>query len=444
MDNLNDNCNQVTPFAVTNFRDIKKRFGIKQKNRRGHMYVIGQTGTGKTTLLENMVISDIEAGNGLAVIDPGGDMAENILNCIPQNRTKDVLYFNPSDVEYPVGLNPLGKTATGQDHLIASGIISVFKKTWPEFWGPRLEHILRNAILTLVEIPQSTLLDLPPLLTDKVARGAMVSKIKSQQVREFWLNEFEKYSAWFRSEATAPILNKIGQYLAAPLLRNIFGQSQGAVDIRSLMDNKGIFIANLSKGRIGEDNCSLLGAMLVTLIQLGAYSRANIPEKERTPFYLYVDEVHSFATSSFVDALSEVRKYGLGLVLAHQYLDQLDEKVRAAILGNAGTLISFRVGSEDARHLAREFYPTFNESDLLSLANHNIYLKLLIDGYPSKPFSAVTLAAPTRQQSFKHEVVRASRASYGRKRVEVEKEIVSGSNRPNWVPNGLSEQRLPI
>jgi len=412
MQTRKNNNNSVTHFAITNYRDIRKRFGIKQKNRRGHMYIIGKTGTGKSTLIENMVISDIKTGNGLALIDPHGDLAEDVLNFVPKRRIDDVIYFNPADMEYPVAFNPLDSVHPEYHHLVTSGLISVFKKVWSDFWGPRLEHILRHSILTLLEYPDSTLLDIPRLLTNKDFREHVLDFVTHQQVKDFWFFEFDKYSAWLRSEAISPILNKVGQFLTSKPLRNIVGQKKNTFRFRKVMDDGKIFIANLAKGKIGEDNCCLLGAMLVTMIQLAAMSRANIPENRRRSFYLYVDELHNFLTLSFADILSEARKYGLNLILSHQYIEQLDEKIRAAIFGNVGTLISFRVGAEDARYLAREFYRVFEESDLVNLPNYHVYLKLLIDGVTSRSFSAVTFACPQKRISYKEEIIAMSRQRY--------------------------------
>jgi hypothetical protein len=420
MNKYNNDKNPITPFAITNFRDIRKKFGIKQKNRRGHMYIIGKTGTGKSTLIENMVISDIKAGYGLALIDPHGDLAEDVLDYVPQRRIEDVIYFNPADTEYPIPFNPLENVHPDYHHLVTSGLISVFKKVWSEFWGPRLEHILRHSILTLLEYPGSTLLDIPRLLTNKDFRDIVLQNVNHQQVKEFWLFEFDKYSAWLRSEAISPILNKVGQFLTSKPLRNIVGQKKNTFRFRKVMDEGKIFIANLAKGKIGEDNCSLLGAMLVTQIQLAALSRANIPENKRRGFYLYVDEMHNFVTLSFADILSEARKYGLNLILSHQYIEQLDEKIKAAIFGNVGTIISFRVGAEDARYLAREFHPVFTETDLVNLPNYHIYLKLLIDGVTSRPFSAVTLACPQKRKSYKEEIIMVSRQRYAEPRKQNE------------------------
>ena len=416
--------NPITPFAITNYRDIKKRFGIKKKNRQGHMYIIGKTGTGKSTLLENMIISDINAGNGLALLDPHGDLAEDVLHFIPKRRVEDVIYFNPADMEHPIPFNPLESVEKDFHHLVTSGLISVFKKVWHEFWGPRLEHILRHSILTLLEYPQSTILDIPRLLADRDFRRQVLVSVTHQQVREFWFGEFEKYSAWLRSEAISPILNKIGQFLTSIPLRNIVGQSKNTFDLRKVMDEGKILLVNLAKGKIGEDNCSLLGAMMVTKIQLAALSRADLPEQKRKSFYMYVDEIHSFMTLSFADILSEARKYGLNLILTHQYIEQLDEKIRAAIFGNVGTIISFRVGVDDAKYLAREFHPVFNETDLVNLPNYNVYLKLMINGVTSRAFSAFTLVRPQREISYKKKIIETSRKIYAKPRKDVEREIL--------------------
>jgi type IV secretory pathway TraG/TraD family ATPase VirD4 len=420
--------NPITPFAVTNYRDIRKRFGIKDENRRGHMYIIGKTGTGKTTLIENMAISDIKTGNGLALIDPHGDLAEDLFNHIPKKRIKDVIYFNPGDLEYPIAFNPLERVPYDYHHLIVSNIISVFKKIWSEFWGPRLEHILRHSLFTLLEYPGSTLLDIPKLLTNKEFRKEVLEHITHQQVKDFWHYEFEKYSVWLKSEAISPILNKMGQFLTSLPLRNIVGQKENTINLRNIMDEGKILVVNLAKGKIGEENCSLLGAMIITKIQLAAMTRTDIPETKRRPFYLYVDEIHNFITLSFADILSEARKYGLNLILAHQYIEQLDEKIRAAIFGNVGTLISFRVGAEDAKYLAREFSPVFDESDLINLPNHHIYLKLMIDGQTSQPFSAVTLPLVERNKSYKMRVIELSRKRYANPRHAVEREIINQSH----------------
>ena len=361
----------------------------------------------------------------MALIDPHGDLIETVLAVIPKKRLKDVIYFNPADLEYPIAFNPLEDVEPDKRHLVVSGLLSVFKKIWPEFWGPRMEHILRNAIFTLLEQPSSTLLDIPPILTDKIFRERAIAKVSNRIVRNFWFQEFDKYSVWLRSEATAPILNKVGQFLATPLIRNIVGQPKSAFNLRQVLDEGKILVVDLAKGKIGDDNCSLLGSLLVTKLQLAALSRADTPDEKRRPFHLYVDEIHNFLTLSFTDILSEARKYKLYLVMSHQYLDQLDEKMRAAVFGNVGTLISFRVGAIDAKHLAREFYPTFDETDLVNIPNHHIYLKMMIDGHTSKAFSAVTLPPRKSAFSYRKMIIASSREKYGTRRVEVERMMMN-------------------
>jgi len=403
------------------------------------MYIIGKTGTGKSTLIENMTVSDIKTGYGLALIDPHGDLAERILDRIPEKRIEDVIYFNPSDLEYPIAFNPLEKVPRDYQHLVVSALISVLKKIWTDFWGPRLEHILRHSLFTLLECPQSTLLDLPRLLTDKEFRAGAMRYVTQRQIRDFWLFEFEKYSAWLRSEAISPILNKIGQFLTTIPLRNIVGQKENTFNLREAMDEGRILIVNLAKGRIGEDNCALLGAMIVTKLQLAALSRSDIPEEKRKTFYLYVDEIHNFLTVSFADILSESRKYGLSLILAHQYIEQLEVEIRTAIFGNVGTIVSFRVGAEDAKYLAKEFSPVFDESDLINLPDHHIYLKLMIDGVTSKPFSAKTLLSEDNPESLKDKAVEFSRRKYSKPRALVEAEI---SGQRHRLSDSYAQKRL--
>jgi len=415
--------NAITPFAATNYRDNQKIFGIKEQDRCGHMYLIGKSGTGKSTLLRNLVISDIRNGHGLALIDPHGDLVEDILDHIPPERIKDVIYFNPADLAYPVGFNPIAEVSQDYRPLVASGLLGVFKKVWLEFWGPRLEHILRYTLLTLLDYPGTTLLDVTCLLTQPAFRKEAMFFVNNPDIRDFWRSEFDRYSDRFRTEAISPILNKFGQFAVSAPLRNTLGQAQSAFRFRQVMDEGRIVLCNLAKGKIGEDTSTLLGSMLVSQMQLAAQSRGNIPEQLRRPFYLYVDEVHNFLTLSFADILSEARKYGLHLVLAHQYINQLDPKIRSAIFGNAGTLLAFRVGAEDAQYLAKEFLPVFDDESLVSLPNHHIYLKLMIDGHVSKPFSAVTLPPFTTENSFKSAVIAASRSAHGTPCAKVEQSL---------------------
>jgi len=383
--------NRITLLAETNFRNQHRRFGIKRADRRAHTYLIGKTGTGKSTLIANLARQDALHGEGFALLDPHGDLVEQVLRFIPQERQHDLVYFNVPDTAHLLAFNPLEASQVGFRPLVASGLISVFKKIWAEFWGPRMEYVLRNTLLALLEFPGSTLLDVPRMLDDATFRSHVLAVVQNTQVRRFWLREYQNYPARFRAEAIAPIQNKVGEFLVNPILRRIVGQPKSAFDLRQVMDEGKILLVNLAKGKIGEDTAALLGAMLVTKIGLAGLSRADVPEGDRRDFYLYADEFPTFTTSSFAGMLSEMRKYRLGLVLAHQYLSQLDETVRDAILGNVGTTISFRIGLTDALLLEKEFYPEFRASDFVSLPNYHIYLKLMIDGVVSKPFSAVTL-----------------------------------------------------
>jgi hypothetical protein len=422
---------KITPIGITNWRNEKKPFGIKARDRLGHLYVIGKTGTGKSTLLLNMAIADIQNGNGLCIIDPHGDVAETILNHVPKERINDVIYFSPADLEFPIAFNPLGAIHQDYHHLVASGLIATFKKIWADFWGPRLEYILRFALLTLLTFPDATLLYIQPLLTDVTFRNHVLSFVKNPHIISFWRNEFEKYSPSLRAEAIAPILNKTGLFLTSIPLRNIVGQKASSFKMGQVMNEGKILIANLSKGILGEDSSALLGNMLITSIQLAALNRARQKEYNRKPFYLYVDEMHSFVSFSFTDILAEARKYKLSLFLSHQYIDQLHEKIRSAIFGNVGTIISFRVGARDAEYLAKEFHPIFNESDFVNLPKYSMYLRLMIDGAASQPFSASTHSLVSNSQSFKGEIISASRKKYGRERKNAEQAIFSGYEKEN-------------
>ena len=378
----------IVVFAETTFRNKNQKFGIKTDDRRRHMYLIGKTGMGKSTILENMIIGDIHAGKGVAIVDPHGDLAEKVIEHIPSDRINDVVYVNPADIEYPIAFNVVEHVEPHLRHLVASGLLGVFQKLWADSWGPRLEYILRNSILAVLDYPGSTLLAVTRMLSDKKFRKKVIDKIQDPVVKAFWVNEFAGYNDKFASEAVSPIQNKVGQFLSSSLIRNIVGQVKSSIDMRKIMDEGKILILNLSKGRIGEDNSRLLGAMMITKIQLAAMSRVDIAENERKDFYLYVDEFQNFATDSFANILSEARKYRLNLVLAHQYVEQVEENVRNAIFGNVGTLIVFRVGAADAEWLVPEFTPTFTEEDIVNLPKYEIYLKLMIDGIASEPFSA--------------------------------------------------------
>ena len=413
----------IVAFAETNFRNQRRRFGIKTDDRRRHTYLIGKTGMGKSVTLENMIYQDIIAGNGVCVVDPHGDLAEKILSFVPSERINDVVYFNPGDTEYPIAFNVLEKVDREQRHLVASGLVGVFKKIWSDSWGPRLEYVLRNTILALLEFPDSTLLGIMRMLTDKTFRKKVVEKIEDPVVKSFWVEEYAKYPDRFQSEAIAPIQNKVGQFLSVALIRNIVGQVKSTINMRSIMDEKKILIVNLSKGRVGEDNAALLGAMMITKIQLAAMSRVDTPEEDRKDFYLYVDEFQNFSTESFADILSEARKYRLNLIIAHQYIEQLDDAVRAAVFGNVGTIINFRIGAADAHFLVREFEPHFLEQDLVNLPKFNVYMKLMIDGVASDPFSATTLPPIGMSYANEDKIITVSRERYARPRVIVEDKI---------------------
>lgn len=404
---------QVAPFAVTDFRGEHKKFGIKRADRRYHMYVIGKTGMGKSTLLKNLIISDMRAGENLALLDPHGDLVEDLLDFVPEERLEEVVYFNPADTERPMGLNVLENIDPSKRHLVASLLISIFKKLWSEFWGPRLEYILRNTVLSLLSFEGSTLLDVSRMLTNKDFRSVVVGKVKNPELRNFWLNEFEKYSTSFRMEAISPILNKVGQFLVYPILRNIIGQKKSTFSIGKIMNEKGILLANLSKGKLGEDISALLGSLLITSIELEALKRAEVLEEKRKDFYLYLDEFQTFQTLSIADTVTEARKYCLNLILAHQYLDQLTEEIRSAVFGNVGTIISFQTGAEDAECLVKEFHNLIAVEDLLNLPRYHVYLKLVIDGVASRPFSAVTLPPAESSVSTKDKVISFSRKKYG-------------------------------
>ncbi|MBI5135593.1 type IV secretion system DNA-binding domain-containing protein [Candidatus Uhrbacteria bacterium] len=387
------------------------------------MYVIGKTGMGKTNLLENLLFNDIMAGHGVGIVDPHGDFAERILDFIPSHRINDVVYMNPSDVNYPLAFNILETVDETHKHLIASGLMGVFKKIWPDVWSARMEYILNNTVLALLDYPGSTLLGINRMLADTNFRKRVIAKINDPVVKSFWVNEFAKYNDRYASEAIAPIQNKVGQFLSTAVIRNIVGQVRSTINVRDIMDSGKIFVMNLAKGRIGEDNSRLLGGMLITKIQLAAMERVDTPEDDRRDFYLYVDEFQNFATESFSNILSEARKYRLSLIVAHQYIEQLDEKVAAAVFGNVGTIISFRVGGADALKLVPEFTPRFTEEDLVNLAKYSVYLKLMIDGVSSDPFSATILPPLSQRQNNNAKVIAVSRERYGTSREVVEDKI---------------------
>jgi len=417
----------ITYFAETDFRNQKTRFGIKSRDRTRHMYVIGKSGVGKSTLLENMAIQDISNGEGVAILDPHGSFADKMLEYVPSERIKDVIYFAPFDTEYPISFNVLEDVGYDKRHFVASGLMSTFKKIWVDAWSARMEYILNNILLALLEYPDSTLLGVNRMLSDKDFRKKVVENVKDPGVKTFWVDEFAKYGDRYMQEAGAAIQNKIGQFTANPLIRNIIGQPHSSFDIRKAMDDQKILILNLSKGRIGEQNTALLGSMIITKIYLSAMSRAESRPHElaKLPnFYFYVDEFQSFANETFADILAEARKYKLALIIAHQYVAQMEEKVRDAVLGNVGTTISFRIGPLDAELLEKIFAPQFTANDLVNLGMAQIYLSLMINDIGSQPFSARTLPpVPNPSISFRNDCIEWSREQYAAGRSAVEQVI---------------------
>ena len=423
-DHQKDDDRRITYFAATHTRGKREMFGIRGIDRGKHIYVIGKTGMGKSTMLENMAIQDIQNGEGIAFVDPHGSTAEKLLDFIPHDRIKDVIYFAPFDTDHPIGFNVMEDVGYDKRHLVVSGLMGALKRIWVDAWSARMEYILQNTLLALLEYPDSTLLDVNRMLTNKTFRSAVVEKITDPIVKGFWVEEFAAFTDTYTREATPAIQNKIGQFTANPLIRNIVGQGKSSFDLRKIMDEKKIFIVNLSKGRMGETNASLLGSMLVVKIYLAAMSRADEPAARmaRLPrFYFYVDEFQSMMNEAFADILSESRKYKLALTLANQYIEQMEEEVRDAVFGNIGTLIVFRVGPFDAEVLETVFEPTFTPEDLVGLGIGQIYLTLMIDGVGSKPFSAETIPPiDTPAITYRDDCIRTSRALYGRPRGEVE------------------------
>ncbi len=417
--------NDLLILGETNYRNNRKRFGILKEDRRRHMYIVGKTGMGKSTLLLNCIVQDIQRGNGVAVLDPHGDLVERLLDYVPPRRINETIYFNPADTEHPIAFNPLYHKDHSQRHLVASGLIQVFKKIWADSWGPRLEYVLRNAILALLEKPGNTLLGIPRLLTDDRFRQKIIRGIKDPVVRHFWEIEFEQYPKVFRTETISPIQNKVGQFLSTPIIRNIVGQTKTRFDLSDVLDSGKILLMNLSKGKIGEDNSSLLGALMITQIYLAAVKRASIPETNRRDFYLYVDELQSFATEEFPSILSEARKYCLNVVVANQFVSQLPEIISSSLLGNVGTIVSFAIGSEDAELLAEELQPVFRATDLIELPKHTCYLKLSINGSTSPPFSAAMLPATIQLQGTdKSRVETQSHQRYCRQEAKVAANLI--------------------
>ena len=374
---------ELTYLGITTYRDKNQLFAIKRKDRRQHVYILGKSGTGKSALMFNMIIQNIVNGDGVCMVDPHGENVEAILGAIPPHRMKDVIYFNPADTDYHIGFNVLELIDPKYKHLVASGLMGIFTKIWANAWSARMEYILNNCILALLDTPGTTLLGIPRMLVDKDYRQKIISNLKDPVIKAFWVHEYEAWQDKFRNEAIAPIQNKVGQFLSTSIIRNVVGQSTSTINIFDIMNEGKIFLVNVSKGRIGEDNSSLLGGMIITKIQLAAMERVRIPEETRKDFYLYVDEFQNFVTDAFAGILSEARKYRLNLTVAHQYTAQLisdkSSAVRDAVFGNVGTMIVFRVGADDAEFLEKEFDPEFTPQDIVNLPNYKIYLKLMID-----------------------------------------------------------------
>lgn len=400
-------------FARTEFKNRVQTFGIRKIDRRRHIYIIGKTGTGKSTLLANMAINDFKNGEGCCVIDPHGDLTENtLLNYIPSHRINDVCYFDPSDRNNPIALNILEAAHPAQRELVASGIVSIFYKLYEHSWGPRMEYILRNTLMTLLEIPNTTLVDVPRILTEDAFREKVIAQLSDPVLINFWTNEYNRADVRLRVEWVSPILNKVGQFVSSPLIRGIIGRSSSTLNLEQIMNDGKILLMHLSQGKLGEDNAALLGAMIITKLQLAAMNRVNIPEEERRDFYLYVDEFQNFATTSFIKIVSEARKYHLNLILANQYSSQVSREIRDALFGNVGSLITFTVGSDDARILTREFGEIFSENDLVNLGLYQTGTKMTIGGQTSQPFLAQTLPLPASRNQNKEKVLRVSRERY--------------------------------
>lgn len=404
-------------FGKTVFKNKETIFGIKDIDRRRHLWAIGKTGTGKSTMIANMAIDDLKKGRGIAVIDPHGDLCEVLLDYVPKHRINDVIYFNPADKDYPIVINPLEVTNKEEAELVVSGIVSIFNKIFGFSWGPRLEYILRNTLMTLAEVEGSTLKDVPLLLTNRQFRTKIEMQIKDPTLKSYWMDEFDKMPEKLQQEAISPILNKVGQFVTSPLVRSVIGQPKSSIKLDDVMNDGKILLANLSQGRLGEDNAALLGAMLITKLQLAAMHRVDMQEELRRDFYLYVDEFQNFATGSFIKIMSEARKYHLDIMLANQYMAQIPEEVTKAILGNAGTVATFALGAGDAEILFKEFAEVFTQNDLVNLSNFQIAIKMTIAGHTTRPFLANTLPLPISSNENREKIIQASRERWSQKPV---------------------------
>lgn len=403
---------EINFFASAEFKNKQQIFGIKGSDRRKHVYIIGKTGTGKSTLIANMAINDMRNKRGFCIIDPHGDLCETILDYVPSFRVNDLIYIDPADKDRAVSLNPLEVADQHQKELVVSGIVAIFNKLYGQSWGPRLEYILRNTLMSVIEMPDATLMMVPEMLANEKFRKKVVDRLEDPVLKSFWENEFANYTDRLKAEAISPIQNKVGQFVASPTIRNIIKNPKSTIDLQKAMDEGKIVLVNLSQGKLGEDNAALLGAMLITKIQLAAMNRVTQKEEDRRDFYLYVDEFQNFATTSFIKILSEARKYRLDLILANQYIAQIPPDVRSAIFGNAGTMLSFLIGAEDAPYMAKEYGERFEEKDLLSLGNYQTIIKLAIDNITQSPFLAMTLPLPRSITQNREKAIRSSKERY--------------------------------
>lgn len=420
---------EMALIGETNYRNEKKVFGLKRIDRRRHLYVVGKTGSGKSKLLELLINADMQSGQGCCLIDPHGDLAAEVLRLVPRAKVKDVVYVDPTDKNFPIGFNPLEPVTDYEvRQQLSTFFIAIFKKLFAASWNPRMEHLIRYITLALLETPDANILGIPRMLADTAFRQRVIKQIQDPVVKAFWTNEFTPSDSQFASEAVVPILNKVGQFIANPIVRNMVGQKKNMLDFEKFMNEGKIVVINLSKGKLGEENTALLGSMFITKIQQAALARAKMPESERRDFYFYVDEFQNFATDAFASILSEARKYHLDLTIAHQYIAQLPEDVRATAFGNVGTMIVFAVGGEDAKVLAQEFSPTFSAEDMINLNTREMYIKMSIDGKLTPPFSATTLAAPLPAVDYTQDIIDATRLAYGKNKTAVENEIAKWTN----------------
>lgn len=427
--------NTVSQFGATNHHNNRQAFGIKRIDRRRHLYLVGKSGTGKSKMIELLIKNDILAGKGVGILDPHGDLVDNILRIIPEHRKKDVIYFDPADTEFPIAFNPLENVDESFKMQITIGFIDIFKKLFGSNWSDRLEHVLRYTTLALLDSPNTTVLSILKMLSDKNYRQSIVARIQDSVVKNFWVNEFAGWSEKFDAEAITPLLNKVGQLVSTNMIRNIVGQSTNTFNIRDIMDGQKILLMKVSKGLLGEENAQLIGSMLITKIYQAAMARADLREEDRKDFYFYVDEFQNFATDTFAEILSEARKYRLCLTIAHQYIGQLDETVRKTVFGNVGSMVSFRVGAEDARILAEEYTPVFDVRDIINLGVREFYTKLSIDGELTEPFSGRTLDMNYPEQDLSKEILEASRAQYCQPRAAVEEALRRWDEAATEAPN---------